>query len=298
MIPPNFSTPCGAFEARAGQWRGRMQYPRFTLIAVAFTATLFGCSKPAEPTAAKPAAAPAPNLEGAWSGVMTTRDNDFWRVEDWACFNGCTDKTVAQIRELLNDPANDKLPVMALVGRTWGMSRAEMKSRLTPPSLEIFEKINDETDPTLNCEPYGFAREIVNALPIKISKEGANLVIDYEEWSQTRTIYMDGRDHPTEITPTMMGHSIGHFDNGALVVDTVALAPDIFYPAYSGGGYSEQAHAVERYTVAEDPRRLEVEVTIEDPKMLKEPYKFRKVWLHTPDLELVHDSCKDYPTKP
>src|SRR5437762_2364182 len=82
-------------------------------------------------------------------------------------------------------------------------------------------------DPTLNCEPYGFAREIVNALPIKISKDGANLVIDYEEWSQTRTIYMDGRDHPTEITPTMMGHSIGHFYNGVLVVDTVALAPDI-----------------------------------------------------------------------
>ena len=278
-----------------------MPYARFTLIAVAFAATLGGCSKPAEPTAAKsaaPTAAPAPSLEGAWSGVMTTRDNDFWRVEDWGCFNGCTDKTVAQLRELLNDPANDKLPVFALIGRSWGMAREEMKSHLTPPSLEIFDKINDETDPTLNCEPYGFAREIVNALPIKISKDGANLVIEYEEWSEKRTIYMDGSDHPKEITPTMMGHSTGRYDNGALVVDTVALAPDIFYPAYSGGGYSEQAHATERYTVAESPRRLQVEVTIEDPKMLTEPYTFRKVWLHTPDLELVHDSCKDYPTKP
>jgi hypothetical protein len=302
MIPPNFSTPRGAFEAPAGKGRGRMQYTRFTLIAVAFTATLCGCSKPAEPPAAKPAAAPAAaaalNLEGAWSGVMTTRDNDFWRVEDWACFNGCTDKTVATVRELVNDPANDKIPVFGLVGRSWGMAREEMKSRLTPPSLEIFEKITDETDPTLNCEPYGFAREVVNALPIKISKEGANLVIDYEEWTQTRTIYMDGREHPKDLQPTMMGHSVGRYDNGALVVDTVGLAPDIFYPAYSGGGYSEQAHAVERYTVAEDPRRLQVEVTIDDPKMLKEPYTFKKTWLHTPDLELVHDSCKDYPTKP
>jgi hypothetical protein len=96
----------------------------------------------------------------------------------------------------------------------------------------------------------------------------------------------------------MMGHSVGRYDNGALVVDTLGLAPDIFYPAWSGGGYSDQAHAVERYTIAENPRRLEVEVTIDDPKMLTEPYTFRKVWLHTPDVELVHDSCKDYPTKP
>ncbi|MEO8464050.1 MAG: hypothetical protein ABI640_01810 [Gammaproteobacteria bacterium] len=276
-----------------------MRYTPGLLIAVVCAAALCGCSKPVEPTAAKPAAAAAPalNLEGAWSGVMTTRDNDFWRVEDWACFNGCTDKTVAQVRELLNDPANDKLPVMALIGRSWGMAREEMKSHLTAPALEIFAKISDETDPTLNCEPYGFAREVVNALPIKISKDGANLVIDYEEWSQKRTIYMDGT-HPKDVPPTMMGHSTGRYENGALVVDTVGLAPDIFYPAYSGGGYSEQAHAVERYTVAEDPRRLQVEVTIEDPKMLTEPYTFRKVWLHVPDLELVHDSCKDYPTKP
>jgi hypothetical protein len=229
---------------------------------------------------------------------MTTRDNDFWRVEDWACFNGCTDKVVAQVRELLNDPANDKVPVMALIGRSWGTSRQEMKSRLTPPSLEIFEKISDDNDPTLNCEPYGFYREVVNALPIKISKDGANLVIEYEEWSQKRTIHMDGTTHPQDLQPTMMGHSIGHFEKDALVVDTVGLAPDIFYPQYSGGGYSDKAHAVERYTVAENPRRLQVEVTIEDPTMLTEPYKVRKTWLHTPDLELVHDSCKDYPTKP
>jgi hypothetical protein len=282
-----------------------MKHTRFTLLAIALGATLAGCSKPAAPPAASaadtaptPAAAARPSLEGTWSGVMTTRDNDFWRVEHWACFNGCTDQAVAHIRQLLDDPANDKIPVEALLGMTWGFSRQEMKPRLTEPSLEIFDAINDETDPTLNCEPYGFAREVVNALPIKIRRDGDNLVIDYEEWSETRTIHMDGRDHPQDPTPTMMGHSVGHFEGDTLVVDTVGLKPDIFYPQWSGGGYSEQAHAVERYTVAENPRRLELTVTIDDPKMLREPYTFSKVWLYTPDLELVHDSCKDYPTRP
>jgi hypothetical protein len=283
-----------------------MHYTRVTVFAAALVAAISGCSKPAAPppqamagtTPAAAPSAPAPSFDGTWSGVMTTRDNDFWKVEHWLCFNGCTDKAIGQVRALLDDPANDKVPVMGLVGRTWGMSREEMKSRLTPPALEIFEKINDETDPTLNCEPYGFAREVVNALPIRISKDGPNLVFEYEEWSQKRTVYMDGREHPKDLTPSMMGHSVGHYDNGALVIDTVGLKPDIFYPAWSGGGYSEQAHAVERYTVAENPRRLEVEVTIDDPKMLTEPYTFRKVWLSTPGVELVHDSCKDYPTKP
>ncbi len=277
-----------------------MKYTGFTMFAVAVCATLCACSKPAEPaaTTASTAPPPGPNLEGTWSGVMTTRDNDFWRVEHWACFNGCTDQATAYIRQLLDDPANDKFPVEALLGRTWGYSREEMKPRLTEPSLEIFEAVNDETDPTLNCEPYGFAREIVNALPIRIRRDGDNLAIDYEEWSEKRTIYMDGREHPKDATPTMMGHSVGHFEGDALVVDTVGLKPDIFYPQWSGGGYSEQAHGVERYTVAEDPRRLELTATIEDPTMLREPYTFSKVWLFTPDLELVHDSCKDYPTRP
>jgi hypothetical protein len=282
-----------------------MEYSRFTIFAVAVCAMLGACSKPGAPTAATassgaaaPAPTPGPNVVGTWSGVMTTRDNDFWRVEDWACFNGCTDQATAHIRQLLDDPANDKFPVEALLGMTWGFSRAEMQPRLTPPSLEIFNAVNDETDPTLNCEPYGFAREIVNALPIRIRRDGDNLAIDYEEWSETRTVYLDGRDHPKDLAPTMMGHSIGHFEGDALVVDTAGLKPDIFYPQWSGGGYSEQAHGVERYTVAENPRRLELDVTIDDPTMLREPYEFSKVWLYTPDLELVHDSCKDYPTRP
>ena len=36
-----------------------------------------------------------------------------------------------------------------------------------------------------------------------------------------RTIYMDGRSHPTNLTPTYYGHSIGWWDGDSMVVDTV-----------------------------------------------------------------------------
>jgi hypothetical protein len=239
-----------------------------------------------------------PNLEGTWSGIFTTRHHEFWRIEDWLCFNGCTTEGVAHFKALLADPKNDKVPVEALLGATWGFMRESMKPNLVGKGIEIFETIDDSTDPTLKCEPYGFAREVVNALPIKIRRDGENLVIDYEEWTQTRTIYLDGRGHPKNPQPTPMGHSIGRYEGDALIVETVGLTPDIFYPQYGGGGYSENARGHERYTVAENPRRLMLELSVEDSTMLNKPFVASKVWLYTPDLELVHDSCADYPTKP
>jgi hypothetical protein len=239
-----------------------------------------------------------PNLEGVWSGIFTTRHDPFWHIEDWLCFNGCTTEGVAHFKALLADPKNDPVPVEALLGQSWGFMRESMRPNVIGKGVEIFNTVNDATDPTLKCQPYGFAREVVNALPIKIRRDGKNLVIDYEEWTETRTIYLDGRSHPKDVQPTPLGHSIGHYDGDVLVVDTVGLKPDIFYPQYGGGGFSEQAHGVERYTVAENPRRLMLDLMVEDPTMLKVPFTVHKVWLYTPDLKLVKDSCRDYPTKP
>ena len=240
----------------------------------------------------------APSFEGTWSGIFTTRSHEFWSIEDWVCFNGCTLAGRAHLRSLIDDPKNDPVPVEALLAASWSFMRESMKPTLTAASLEIFEAVTDENDPTLKCAPYAFAREVVNALPIRIRRDGPNLVIDYEEWTETRTIYLDGRDHPANVAPTPLGHSVGRYEGDALVVDTIGLSPDIFYPATAGGGYSEQAHGHERYTIAENPRRLTLELTVEDPTMLLEPFVVQKTWLYTPDLQLVKDSCKDYPARP
>jgi hypothetical protein len=43
---------------------------------------------------------------------------------------------------------------------------------------------------------------------------------------------------------------------------------------------------------------MNLELTIEDPVMLLEPYVMTKTWLYTPDLQLVQDSCEDLPAQP
>jgi hypothetical protein len=41
-----------------------------------------------------------------------------------------------------------------------------------------------------------------------------------------------------------------------------------------------------------------LEITVEDPVNLREPYTMTKTWLFTPDVKLVVDSCGDIPAKP
>ena len=35
------------------------------------------------------------DLEGVWSGIFTTRHDPYWHIEDWGCFNGCSDEGIA-----------------------------------------------------------------------------------------------------------------------------------------------------------------------------------------------------------
>lgn len=245
------------------------------------------------------ALAQAPSFEGVWSGVFTTQDDDYWLLEDLVtCFPGCTPGAYEHMAGLLDDPANDERPLDELRGENAAFMRQELAAKLTPEGQALQNRNTPANDPTILCAPYGLVREAMNALPIRIHEEGENIVIDYEEWNEMRTIYMDGRGHPADLEPTPLGHSIGRYEGDALVVETVAISPDIYYSFQSGGGYSDQTSVVERYTIASDPKRLLLEMTVTDPVMLREPQRFIKTWLWTPDVELVEDSCEDIPGQP
>lgn len=233
---------------------------------------------------------------GTWSGVFTTQENEFWELEDLACFPGCPPEVRSYLTGLLDDPANDERPFGALMGEMAGYAAQHLGSILTPLGREIQEANTPSNDPKLHCQPYGFAREVANALPMTIRRDGEHLLIQYEEWSLLRTIYMDGRAHPERETPTLLGHSVGRVEDGALVVETARVNPG-WFSDYSHGGYSAELTGVERYVVRDDPRRLELTLTLEDPVTLTAPYVIEKTWLFTPDVELVEDRCSALPGK-
>jgi hypothetical protein len=246
---------------------------------------------------AQPAQPLAP-FTGTWSGVFTTQEHEYWTFADIQCFVGCTKDFYDHLSGLLADPANDEMPAFALSGQSEAASLAALEAMLTPVGRQVRVANRPEDDPKfVNCQPYGFVREVTNPLPMQIRRDGDHLLIRYEEWSLLRPIYMDGRPHPTHRTPSLLGHSVGRVENGVLIVETTLVTPDLISDS-SQAGHSGELTAVERYTVRDNPHRLELALTLTDPVTFTKPLAITKTWLYTPDVELVQDTCSQQPGKP
>lgn len=244
------------------------------------------------------AADPVAPFLGIWSGVFTTQRNEYWTFADLQCFVGCPLDFYDRLSALLADPANDEIPAMALSAQAGAASLATLDTLLTPVGKQVRAANRPEDDPKfVNCQPYGLVREATNPLPLQIRRDGDHLVVRYEEWSLFRNIYLDGRAHPTHKTPTLLGYSVGRVENGALIVETKGVTPDLISDM-SLAGHSGELTAVERYTVRENPRRLELTLTLTDPVMFTAPLVITKTWLYTPDVEIVQDTCAQQPGRP
>ena len=82
--------------------------------------------------------------------------------------------------------------------------------------------------------------------------------------------------------PSWLGHSIGHWEGDALVVDTVGFN-DKFWFDRRGTPHTEQLHIVERYT-RPNYGTLINDVVLEDPGALAHPVKLQfKARLMRPD---------------
>ncbi len=78
-----------------------------------------------------------------------------------------------------------------------------------------------------------------------------------------RTIYVDGRAHPKQVTPSYYGHSVGHWEGDSLVVDSVGFN-ERFWFERQGAPHTAQLHLIERFTRI-DLDNMKIELTIDDP---------------------------------
>ena len=92
--------------------------------------------------------------------------------------------------------------------------------------------------------PSTFAMQLTFAmLPLK----NGDIAIVYDQNMNFRHIRMNGA-HPTNLVPSPMGNSVGHWEGDTLVVDTVGIQTDAFTQIDRfGTPQSEAMHIVERY---------------------------------------------------
>jgi hypothetical protein len=104
-------------------------------------------------------------------------------------------------------------------------------------------------NPRLRCEPtnilfdWGF-----ETFTNRITQDENSIRIQYGAPGIDRRIHLHETAHPASVEPSVTGHSIGHFENDVLVVDTVGFKPGVL----SADGYtmhSDQLHVVERFSL-------------------------------------------------
>jgi hypothetical protein len=87
------------------------------------------------------------------------------------------------------------------------------------------------------------------------------------------------QQHSEVVKPSWYGESIGHYENGELVVDTIGLsAPPLGYIDMFRTPHTEKLHVVERFKVTPDNKFLEAFVKIEDEDTFNEPMYMTKRW--------------------
>ena len=156
-----------------------------------------------------------------------------------------------------------------------------------PWAAALIKKRSDGTftdNPTAHCLPIGVAGAGLFD-EFRILQTPALMAVNNGGFNPPREIYLDGRGHPKEMNPSWMGHSVGHWEGDALVVDTVGFN-DRGWLTLFGNPQTEQLQITERYRRV-DLGHLEVELTIEDPGAYKRPWKLKRVNSLAPNSEEI-----------
>jgi hypothetical protein len=135
-----------------------------------------------------------------------------------------------------------------------------------------------------NCLPESGPTE--NMGEIFYSSKSIFIMKD-EDFLSVRHIHLDAATHG-DPDPSYQGHSIGRWEGDTLVIDTVALLPEVtIAPGVPGDG---NTHIVERLRL-QDANTLEQVVTIEDPGVLMKSWTRRNLYAIHRDLHVREAFC-------
>jgi hypothetical protein len=151
---------------------------------------------------------------------------------------------------------------------------------LLPWAKALRDSRKSQDDPYTVCLPMSVLR--TNPYPwtfaMSYTSKGLSHIYILHELADAgahRVVYMDGRPHPPadELVPTWLGHSIGRWEGGTLVVDTIGFN-DKFWFDRRGTPHTEQLHIVERYS-RPNWGTLVNDVTLDDPGALSHPVQLK-----------------------
>jgi hypothetical protein len=163
------------------------------------------------------------------------------------------------------------------------------------PKTEQARKVMASSGPALianrlKCIPQGAPFLMSLSVPIAIAVNEDTVVLDIDFGDGTRRVVHLGAAHPAGLKPTFLGHSVGRWEGTTLIIDTTGFEP---HPDGLGYGVpsSNAKHTVERLALSSDRKRIEYDITVEDPVYLTAASKFRTLWDYRPEQKPSNARC-------
>lgn len=180
--------------------------------------------------------------------------------------------------------------------------RAEYPRRTKPvytdagqAAAKSFKMWSVKDNPRLSCKPtsivfdWAFDWPVDRIMQHKTADGQKVIDITYGSYNSKRRIYMGMDHHPANLTPSLSGHSIGHWEGNTLVVDTVGFKPGVLNPPTLN---SDKLHVVEHFTLDTKDWSLKHTYTATDPVYLAKPYTGSDV-SHLSAVPYQYFPCKE-----
>jgi hypothetical protein len=172
----------------------------------------------------------------------------------------------------------------------WGKQKFDAaKPQRGPRGVPVAET----DDLVYRCYPPGTPRIYLHPFPMEIVQLPGRVLMVFEYDHLVRQIYIDGRDHRTDLAPSWMGDSIGHWEGKTLVVETNNFNDRTWIDRIAVP-HSESMRLVERLYL-NDEGQLQVDMRVEDAVALAKPWEFSRYYRKT-DWTIEELMCEDNAT--
>ncbi|HXJ00602.1 MAG TPA: hypothetical protein VNH44_05225 [Micropepsaceae bacterium] len=239
---------------------------------------------------------------GAGAGAQETIPN-FTSIENgWLLVGGIDYRPIpGQVPPVSFDPAYPQVGTGNQRGVMERMSDAE-NANLKPWAKELMRKYNQDVlnghrafSSQSRCWPGGTPGQLLfPAEPIFFVQTPKEVLIIWQRQQEVRRIYMN-QPHSKNPKPSWFGESVGHYENGELIVDTIGFLDKHEFDFVDNWRtpHTKDLHVVERFKLINDGKGLQATVMVDDPGTFNQPWSGTVIWRKVDFGPMLESVCAE-----
>jgi hypothetical protein len=150
-------------------------------------------------------------------------------------------------------------------------------------------------DAPTQCFPHGIPRLVASPYPVQFIYSPGMITLLHEVAHNVRYFHMDGKPAPSDTPRTVLGYSVGHWEDNTLVVVTDHLndRTQIDEEALSHGLKLTVTERFTKRTNRYGGVELQDLITLEDPDHFTRPWTAERIFFWRGDVRINEYSCEE-----